>query len=101
MKKIIFSFMCFYACALLQARITPGQIDFPEKPSLENFSENYSESQPDQIVYLVETPSGQHFFLVENGTSGKYRARYFSDELGRFISRDPLGYVDGYGLYNG
>ncbi|MCM8532311.1 MAG: hypothetical protein NE330_14205, partial [Lentisphaeraceae bacterium] len=30
-----------------------------------------------------------------------FRARYFSDELGRFISRDPLGYVDGYGLYNG
>jgi RHS repeat-associated protein len=28
-----------------------------------------------------------------------FRARYFSDELGRFISRDPLGYVDGYGLY--
>ena len=30
-----------------------------------------------------------------------FRARYFSVELGRFISRDPLGYVDGYGLYNG
>ena len=31
-----------------------------------------------------------------------FRARYFSDELGRFISRDPLGY-DGGGmsLYNG
>ena len=28
-----------------------------------------------------------------------FRARYFSNELGRFISRDPLGYVDGYGLY--
>ena len=30
-----------------------------------------------------------------------FRARYFSDELGRFISRDPLGYVDGMSLYNG
>ena len=28
-----------------------------------------------------------------------FRARYYSDELGRFISRDPLGYVDGFGLY--
>lgn len=30
-----------------------------------------------------------------------FRARYFSDELGRFTSRDPLGYVDGMSLYNG
>ena len=28
-----------------------------------------------------------------------FRARYFSNELGRFISRDPLGYVDGMSLY--
>ena len=30
-----------------------------------------------------------------------FRARYYSDELGRFISRDPLGYVDGMSLYAG
>ena len=29
-----------------------------------------------------------------------FRARYFDDELGRFISRDPLSYVDGMSLYN-
>ena len=28
-----------------------------------------------------------------------YRARYYSPELGRFISRDPKGYVDGPSLY--
>ncbi|NRA40525.1 MAG: RHS repeat-associated core domain-containing protein [Planctomycetes bacterium] len=28
-----------------------------------------------------------------------FRARYFDTELGRFISRDPSGYVDGMGLY--
>ncbi|MEK7857186.1 MAG: RHS repeat-associated core domain-containing protein [Acidobacteriota bacterium] len=28
-----------------------------------------------------------------------FRARYYSAELGRFIGRDPLGYVDGMGLY--
>ncbi|MCH2208625.1 MAG: hypothetical protein MK132_22525, partial [Lentisphaerales bacterium] len=49
--------------------------------------------------------------LTSYGFTGRYldtdtglwyfRARYFSDELGRFISRDPLGFVDGYGLYNG
>lgn len=30
-----------------------------------------------------------------------FRARYFSDELGRFISRDPKGYIDGMSLYGG
>ena len=29
------------------------------------------------------------------------RARYFSPTLGRWISRDPAGYVDGYNLYAG
>ncbi len=28
-----------------------------------------------------------------------YRARYYHAELGRFISRDPIGYVDGMSLY--
>jgi len=30
-----------------------------------------------------------------------FRARYFDAELGRFISRDPLTYVDGASLYRG
>ncbi len=30
-----------------------------------------------------------------------FRARYFDNTLGRFIGRDPLGYVDGMGLYSG
>jgi len=29
-----------------------------------------------------------------------FRARYYSGTLGRFIGRDPLGYVDGLGLYS-
>lgn len=28
-----------------------------------------------------------------------YRARYYDAVLGRFLQRDPLGYVDGFGLY--
>jgi len=101
MKKLIFSLICFFACAGLQARVTLHQSDFGEKVPLEAFSENPSESHPDQILYVVESASGQHLFLVEKCASGKYRARYFSTEMGRFISRDPLGYVDGFGLYNG
>ena len=30
-----------------------------------------------------------------------FRARYFDHNLGRFIGRDPAGYVDGNSLYNG
>jgi len=30
-----------------------------------------------------------------------FRARFFDAELGRFISRDPLGYVDGMSMYRG
>ena len=30
-----------------------------------------------------------------------FRARYYSPELGRFISRDPLAFVDGMNLYVG
>ena len=30
-----------------------------------------------------------------------FRARMYSPKLGRFVSRDPIGYVDGFGLYSG
>ncbi len=30
-----------------------------------------------------------------------YRARYYHAELGRFLSRDPVGYLDGANLYRG
>ena len=30
-----------------------------------------------------------------------FRARYFEPEVGGFASQDPLGFVDGYSLYNG
>ena len=55
------------------------------------------------------TETGSSTFNNNYGFTGRYldsetglwyfRARYFSDELGRFISRDPLGYVDGVSLY--
>lgn len=38
--------------------------------------------------------------LEEESNLHYYRARYYSASLGRFIERDPLGYVDGMGLYS-
>ena len=101
MKKLITSLICFFACAGLQARITLHQSDFDQKSLIEPFSENTPESHQVQKLYLIETASGELLILAENRASGKYRARYFDTNLGRFISRDPLGYVDGMGLYNG
>ncbi len=40
-------------------------------------------------------------YLDEETGLWYFRARYFDNELGRFISRDPLGFVDGMSLYNG
>ena len=40
-------------------------------------------------------------YLDEETGLWHFRARYFDNELGRFISRDPLGYVDGMSLYAG
>ena len=40
-------------------------------------------------------------YLDDETSLWYFRARYFSDEMGRFINRDPLGYVDGMSLYQG
>ncbi|TVR43398.1 MAG: RHS repeat-associated core domain-containing protein [Planctomycetota bacterium] len=59
-----------------------------------------------------ENPDGTLVSLVQSyGYTGRrydsetdqwyFRARYFDSELGRFISRDPLGYVDGLSMYRG
>ena len=42
-----------------------------------------------------------HYTGRRHDDSGLYffRARYYSPDLGRFISRDPLGFVDGMSLY--
>ena len=40
-------------------------------------------------------------YLDEETGLWYFRARYFDDGQGRFISRDPLGHVDGFNLYAG
>ncbi|MCM8529210.1 MAG: PA14 domain-containing protein [Lentisphaeraceae bacterium] len=56
------------------------------------------------IVSSIGTNNNNYGFTgryFDNETGLWYfRARYFSDVMGRFISRDPLGYIDGMSLYN-
>ena len=101
MRQLIFSLICLFACAGLQARVTHHQSDFDQKTPIGAFSENTPESHLAQKLYLLETASGELLILAENRASRKYRARYFDTNLGRFISRDPLGYVDGMSVYGG
>ena len=56
-------------------------------------------------VELDESAIGQEFGYTGRRHDAEdtglmyFRARYYSGELGRFVSRDPLGYVDGMNLY--
>jgi RHS repeat-associated protein len=57
-----------------------------------------------QTVVSGASPAGQtygHTGRRHDAETGLqyFRARYYSAELGRFIARDPLGYVDGWQLY--
>ena len=71
---------------------------------------------PNVVETYAYSPYGQHTVVSSTATTnnsygytGRYldsetelwyfRARYLNDEMGRFISRDPLGYVDGMSLY--
>ena len=75
-------------------------------------------SQVQKIQKVVTTlkkldrpqPPAWHARFVRKNTTSKQienqkplqrykRARFYSAQLGRFISRDPLGFEDGYSLY--
>ena len=51
-------------------------------------------------VATRNSPTQTH--LCRNNSTARWnRARFYHAELGRFISRDPIGYVDGMNLYRG
>ena len=57
----------------------------------------------DDVVAAYSTVGNPYLFtgrrLDEETRLYYYRARYYSAERGRFLQRDPLGYVDGMNLY--
>ena len=59
-------------------------------------------NKPENFIIIIVYIYGftGRYLYTESGL-WHFRARYYSDELGRFISRDPTGYVDGMSLYNG
>ena len=76
-----------------------------QKVPIDDFFENTPDLHPADQLYLIEMHIVYNDFSAQDAhrplNLWYFRARYFSDEMGRFISRDPLGYVDGFGLYGG
>jgi RHS repeat-associated protein len=54
---------------------------------------------PHRSALATRNSPTQTHLCRNNSTARWNRARYYHAELGRFISRDPIGYVDGMNLY--
>ena len=63
----------------------------PQKPHIGDFQSDQPKCTCGHELYLIETATGYNALLLVRCTRS----------MERFISRDPLGYVDGMGLYNG
>ena len=116
-RFIITTFLFLVASFSTNAALRSDQIT--SKVHIGASAENTYDFTSGEVLYLVETQQGFILFSGESahkpvdlyGFTGRYldtesdlwyfRARYYSDELGRFISRDPMGYVDGMSLYAG
>ena len=85
--------------------LTNGRGGIVESYSYTPYGERITDSRS-QANMLKQSQYGQsigftgRYFDSETGLY-YFRARYYDTEQGRFISRDPAGYVDGMGLYNG
>ena len=85
--------------------LTNGRGGIVESYSYTPYGERITDSSF-QANRLKQSQYGQsigftgRYFDSETGLY-YFRARYYDTEQGRFISRDPAGYVDGMGLYNG
>ena len=85
--------------------LTNGRGGIVESYSYTPYGKRITDSNS-QANMLKQSQYGQsigftgRYFDSETGLY-YFRARYYDTEQGRFISRDPAGYVDGMGLYNG
>ena len=74
-----------------------------QKAHIGDFFENSPDLHPVDQLYLIELHIAYNDFSAQGAhrplNLWYFRARYFDNEMGRFISRDPLGYVDGFSLY--
>ena len=88
-RFIITTFLFLVASFSANAALRNDQI--APKVHIGAFSENTPNFTSDEVLHIVETELGYIAIFSENA----YRP------LGRFISRDPLGYVDGMSMYAG
>ena len=75
--------------------------DYPRKPHIGDFFKVGSKTQQKKKPQVIELHIEYNYDSTQNRTRAKYRARYFDANLGRFISRDPLMFVDGQNVYQG
>jgi hypothetical protein len=82
-RFIITTFLFLVASFSANAALRSDQI--PSKVHIGVFAENTPNFTSNKFLYLVETELGYIAFLTEDALRPR----------DRFISRDPLGYVDG------
>ena len=104
MKRFLLIIFILFSCFSAHARHVESALS-AEKTHIDDFFENTPDLHPVDQLYLLELHIAYNEFSAQDAhrplNLWYFRARYFSDEMGRFISRDPLGYVDGMSLYNG
>ena len=102
MKRFLLITFLLFSSFSAHARHVESALSAQKSP-IGAFFENAPNLHPADQLYLIELHIAYNDFLAQDAhrplNLWYFRARYFSDEMGRFISRDPLGYVDGFGLY--
>ena len=104
MNRFLLIIFILFSCFSAHARHVESALS-AEKAHIGDFFENTPDLHPGDQLYLLELHIAYNDFSFQDAhrplNLWYFRARYFDNEMGRFISRDPLGYVDGFGLYNG
>ena len=104
MKRFLLITFILFSSFSAHARHVESALSAQKSP-IGAFFENISNLHPVDQLYLIELHIAYNDFSAQGAhrplNLWYFRARYFDNEMGRFISRDPLGYVDGFGLYGG
>jgi len=104
MRRFLLTTLFFFSCFSAQAAYLPEAVP-AQKTHRDGFFADSADLHREKIIYLIDTQQSCEGFCSQDAYRPMYlwyyRARMYSSELGRFISRDPIGYADGWNLYAG